>query len=48
MKKLLRKLTSEDPHNKQEGYGSIKRDQVKHFFSNPEHFIERLEMDRSI
>lgn len=48
MKKLLRELTSGDPHNKQEGYGSIKRDQVKNFFSNPVHFIERLEMSKSI
>ena len=48
MKKLLQKLTSEDPHNKQEGYGSIKRDQVKNFFSDPAHFITRLEMDKSI
>ena len=48
MKELLWKLTSEDPHNKQDGYGSIKRDQVKNFFSNPVHFIERLEMDNSI
>ena len=48
MKELLKKLTSEDPHNKQEGYGSIKRDQVKNFFSDPAHFITRLEMDRSI
>lgn len=48
MKKLLRKLTSEDSHNKQEDYGSIKRDQLKNFFSNPVHFIERLEMDKSI
>jgi len=48
MKKLLQKLTSDDGRNKQEGYGSIKRDQVKNFFSNPVHFIERLEMDKSI
>ena len=48
MKKLLRKLTSEGPHNEQEGYGSIKRDQVKNFFSNPPHFIERLKMEKSI
>ena len=40
MKELLKKLTSEDPHNKQEGYGSIKRDQVKNFFSDPAHFIQ--------
>ena len=48
MKKLLRKLTSEGPRNKQEGYGSIKRDQVNNFFSNPPHFIERLIMEKSI
>ena len=48
MKKLLRKLTSEDPRNNRDGYGSIKRDQVKKFFSNPGHFIERLEMEKNV
>ena len=48
MKKLLRKLTSEDPRNNRDGYGSIKRDQVKNFFSNPGHFIKRLEMEKNI
>ena len=48
MKKLLRKLTSEDPHNNQDGFGSIKRDQVKNFFDDPVHFITRLKMDKSI
>ena len=48
MKKLLQKLTSGDSHNKQEGYGSIKQDQVKNFFSDPAHFVTRLEMDKSI
>ena len=48
IKKLLRMLTSEGPHNNEYGFGSIKRDKVKTFFSDPKHFITRLEHNRCI
>ena len=48
IKKLLRMLTSEGPHNNEYGFGSIKRDKVKNFFSDPKLFITRLEQDRCI
>ena len=42
MKKLLQKLTSEALRNPSDGYGSIKRDQVMHFFEDPKFFIKML------
>ena len=48
IRKLLRMLTDEGPRNNKYGFGSIKRDKLKSFFNDPNHFITRLEQDRYI